>query len=428
MIPYAQARLVAEHADPVGTEIVSIERALNRIAAQDVRSDDDIVPFARAAMDGFAISSADTLGADAGGVRLPVAATTYAGDDKLHHRPRTATAIATGAVLPLGADAVVAIEDTHAAGEAVVIPSGVPAGCHVFPPGEDARRGDHLVGRAERLGPGAVALLAAAGKSSISVFRRPRVALVCTGDELVAVHERPRLGQIRNSNASLIAASVWALGADVVSVQRCCDDRKALESAMAAALGEADLLLTTGGASNGPRDFVKDTLAALGAQFAFDSVALRPGKPTAIGRIRRAWVGVLPGNPAAAFVAFTTLVRPLMARLSGRIARDPETVSARLRAPMHARAGRQHFVFAKLGHDRSGFWAQPLGNQCSALVATAARADCLIALEPDNRDLSGGEAVWVEVIDWQGVDFSAHRRQAGFAHASIFGAARETHA
>lgn len=392
--------LMLEAATPVGIETVALDAAAGRVIARTLRADDDIVPYARSAMDGYAVRAADTTAAATASVTLRVAGSAYAGDEPIVLAPRSAIAIATGAPLPAGADAVAKSEDVLHSGSNVVLSKPLSPGDHVFMPGDDAKRGEELAGCGDMVTPGRAALLAAAGHAEVSVYRRPRVAVVCTGDEIVAVNERPGPGQVRNSNATLLAAQARADGADVVLVAQAGDRSGALRDVLGGALASCDLLITTGGASVGERDLVKGTLSALGVRFAFRSVALRPAKPTAFGRVGSTVVAVLPGNPAAAFVGYVALVRGVVRRLAGRREAFPPAVNATLQGRVHARADRHYVVFGRLARDGARFVVEPLDNQCSSLVRTSADANALIVIPPGGADRTFGATVEVEVFDW----------------------------
>ena len=228
------------------------------------------------------------------------------------------------------------------------------------------------------LNPGKLALLAFAGKPAVRVFRRPRVAIVCTGNELVDVAATPSHGQVRNSNAVALSALVLAAGGEPRYEGVAPDDRAALAAMLQRAQRGTDLLITTGGASAGERDFVKGVLIGLGADFRFTQVQMRPGRPFGFAMWEGIPVCVLPGNPAAAFVCFQKLVRPALALLSGRRATELPKLRAWLDTDLHGRRDRRYFVLARLRCDGAGFIVKPLANQCAALVSTAADANAIV--------------------------------------------------
>jgi molybdenum cofactor synthesis domain-containing protein len=221
------------------------------------------------------------------------------------------------APIPGGADAVIPHERVARRGASIRIFAPVSPGDSVFPPGEDFHDGDELIAAGEILNPGKLALLAFAGKPSVCVFRRPRVALVCTGNELVDISATPARGQVRNSNAVALSALVLAAGGEPRYEGVATDNHAVLAAMLERARRGADLLITTGGASEGERDLVKSVLTDLGAVLRFTHVAMRPGRPFGFAEWGGVPVCVLPGNPAAAFVCFHKLVRPALMRISG---------------------------------------------------------------------------------------------------------------
>ncbi len=393
-------------------ENVALDDALGRVAAARAAADDDAVPFPRSAMDGYAVRASECASATQDNpIELPVAGQVFAEKGESTLAPGTALTITTGAPIPLGADAVIPHERTERFRTSVRIFAPVAPGDSVFPPGEDFRRGDELIATGEVLNPGKLALLAFAGKPWVRVFRRPRVAIICTGNELVDVAATPTRGQVRNSNAVALSALVLAAGGKPRYEGVALDDRASLAAILERAKRGADLLITTGGASAGERDFVKSVLAGLGAEFRFSQVQMRPGRPFGFATWDGMPVCVLPGNPAAAFVCFHKLVGPTLARLSGRRVTELPRLHARLDTELHARPGRPHFVLARVHCEAEGFIVKPLANQCSALVRTAADANAIVTVHEKTGEsaagLRRGEMVDVEVFDWPSVFVSS---------------------
>jgi molybdopterin molybdotransferase len=400
-IPFEHAVARIEAAcERLESETIALENAAGRILARTLVAEDDLVPFARSAMDGFAIAAADTRERRSFSVR----GRAYAERARSQrHEPGTATAIATGAPIPLGADAVVPFEDVVERDGTIVLEgnAAIRTGDHVFPPGEDARRGDILAREGESLRPQILALLASAGHATLDVFRRPRASVITSGEEIVAVSARPAFGEIRNSNATAVAAALAAFGADVVRVEHVRDDRDALRHAIANAAECSDLVVTTGGASVGERDFVKPALDDLGAAFAFRSVAMRPARPSAFARLGEGRVLALPGNPAAVSVALAELARVAVGRLAGRTDARLSRVTARLRGEIHGKGDRTYFAFVALGIDADGVLeATALENQCSALTRTSADASGFAVVAPERGDVHDGDTIEVDVFDW----------------------------
>ena len=401
-------RTILSTVQPLSEENVALAHALGRVTATSVVAEEDAVPFPRSAMDGFAVGASDcALATEKNPIELPVAGQVFAEKGESTLAPGTALTITTGAPIPRGADAVIPQERTERNGASVRIFAPVAPGDCVFPPGEDFRHGDELIAMGEVLNPGKLALLAFAGKFSVRVFRRPRVAIVCTGNELVDVAVKPAHGQVRNSNAAALSALVRAAGGEPRYEGAAPDNHADLAAILQRARLDADLLITTGGASAGERDLVKSALTGLGAEFHFTHVAMRPGRPFGFAEWDGVPVCVLPGNPAAAFVCFHKLVGPALARLSGHSACELPRVRARLDIELHARPGRPHFVLARVRCESQNFVVEPLANQCSALVRTAADANAIVTVHEKSRESAAGlsrhEMVEVEVFDWSSV-------------------------
>ena len=303
--------------------------------------------------------------------------------------------IMTGAPLPAGADAVVMVEYTESQDERVKFQQGVRTGENVVPQGSEAHAGAGILSRRRRLGAGDLGLLATVGKSLVSVYVRPEVAILSTGDEVVPVERRPEWFQIRNSNAVTLAAQVAAAG----GVPRCLgtapDRPEALRSMIQEGLGSS-LLLLSGGVSAGKYDFVEPVLAELGAEFFFQSVALRPGKPLVFGRAAGKFFFGLPGNPVSTFVTFALFARPALAFLGGGEFRPPLFLRARLAAPLAQRSGLTAFLPARI--DRSS--GEPVVNlvtwQGSGDMVALAAADCFLVVHPGETSLAARE--WVDVM------------------------------
>jgi molybdopterin molybdotransferase len=319
------------------------------------------------------------------------------------HVRGTATAIATGAPLPFGADAVIPIEDVGRHGDHISVIRTVTPGDHIFPPGEDAKKGEVLITAGKRLHAGSLALLASAGINRLQVFRRVRVAIVCTGDELVPVDATPALGEIRNSNGLMLTTLVEECGGEVVQCDVVPDVLTELRSALQKAFENADIVITSGGASSGPRDFVKASLASLETDFLFRSVAMRPGRPMAFGKRHGTTVAVLPGNPAAAFVGFMELVRPALLRLAGLFEARLARVTAQIReGKAKAKLDRCSFLFASIAFDKpnSAPALTLLANQCSSLTRTAAAANSLVVLPSSSNTYGCGDVVQADILPW----------------------------
>lgn len=406
MTSFEEARkTILSTVQPVEATRVSLRDALGRIAAETIVADADAVPFPRSAMDGYAVRATEcTRATQEHPVELPLVGQVFAEQTESTLVPGTTLAITTGAPLPFGADAMIPYELIERHGDTIHIFAPVASGDRVFPPGEDIHRGDELVVAGEFLRAGNLALLAFAGATHLQACQRPRVAVLCNGQELVDPGVTPGRGQVRNSNAVLLSSLVAEFGGLPNDRGTAPDDLAVLSDMLESAGHDSDLLITTGGASKGERDLVKGVLKDLGAKFLFEQVAMRPGKPFGFAMWRGKPVCVLPGNPAAAFVCFQELVRPALARLAGKQDVSLPVVRARLQVSLHARSERRYFVLARLDLTANGFAVTPLDNQCSALVRTAADSNAIIVVRETSSEgasrVNSGEFVDVEVLEW----------------------------
>lgn len=297
---------------PVG-ERVTLSEARGRVLAADIRAVMDIPHWDNSAMDGFAVNAASTQDAP---VRLSITGEIGAGDAAAAPlEPTMATGIMTGAPVPLGADAVIPVEDAHVVDGQLVVRQPIAVGRHVRRRGEDVRADDVVVRAGRLLDAVDLAAAVAAGHAEAEVYRRPRVAVIATGAELVPPGTRLGPGQIYDSNSVLLAGLIVEAGGEVLMTARCGDDSRGFVTVLEAAL-EADLVVTSGGVSMGTRDVVKEVLAGPGMEFT--TVAMQPGKPQACGVVDGTPIVCLPGNPVSVFVSFHVFVAPLMRRMAGR--------------------------------------------------------------------------------------------------------------
>lgn len=372
----------------LAAEEVPLAAAHGRVLAEDVAAAGDVPPFANSAMDGFALRAASMDGP----LRLtgesragaPFAGTVAAGE---------AVRISTGAALPAGADAVVPVERTSLQGDVVSVEGAVSAGDHVRGAGEDLRAGAVVARRGSRLGPAELGVAAGAGRARVLVARRPRVAIVATGDELVAAGEPLGPGQIHDSNALALAALAVEAGAEVVASLRAGDGQAATVEALRSALSQADLVLTSGGVSVGPHDHVKAALAELGVRERFWRVALRPGKPTWFGDRDGVLVLGLPGNPVSALVTFTLFARPALAALQG--APPPRRRRLVLAEPIARHETRDEAVRVCLDDDGR---ARVTGPQGSHQLSSMLGADALAIVPRGTGRMDVGATVLAEEL------------------------------
>ena len=370
--------------------------ALGSTLAEDVRTDRDVPPFRNSAMDGYAVRAADVGSAP---TRLRVVERISAG--VMPQRAvgaGEAARIMTGAPLPEGADTVVRIEDTDAGTELVTVTVATPAGTSVREAGEDKRAGTLALERGTVLRPAEIGVLGTVGCARPVVTRRPRVAVISTGDELVELDAPIAPGQIRDSNRYAIAAAVRAAGAEAITPGIVRDDPSLLRAALVSGAESCDAIVTIGGVSVGDHDHVKPALESLGSMD-FWSIAIRPGRPLAFGEIgsRRTPVFGLPGNPVSSLLTFDLFVRPALLRMWGRTHLQRPRTTARLLDYIHKPAGLR--FYARGIHDLGAGTVRTTGPQGSNLLSSLSRANCLIDVPQESTQAVAGSTVTVILTD-----------------------------
>ena len=380
-------RLVLERTrGPAATERVATDAAAGRVLAADARATVDLPPHDSSAMDGYAVRAADTPG------RLPVVARIAAGRPAARPlRPGEAMAIATGGVVPAGADAVVPVEAAVEHGDDVELLEAARSGAHVRPRGGDVPAGDVVVSRGTRLAPPQLGALAAAGVAEVEVARAPSVAVLATGTELRRPGERLEAGQVYEANGVILTAAARDFGAQARRLEAVEDDPAEHRRALAEAL-DADVVVSSGGVSVGPHDLVRAVAAELGVEEVFWGVAVRPGKPVAFGVRGRTLVFGLPGNPVSALVGFHLFVRPALLALQGHADPLPVYEPGRLGAPVR-RAPRVQLLRARRRLAGDEVELDPLRGQESHMIARAAAADALVVVPAGEGELPAGAPV-----------------------------------
>ena len=387
----ARARVLAG-LSPVGAETIALAQAFGRVLAANVQARLTQPPADVSAMDGYAMRAADA----ASGARLRVVGAAPAGrpfDGTL--KWGEAVRLFTGSIIPPGADCVLLQEDAQAEAETVIVGEAPRAGQHIRRQGQDFAAGDLLLPAGRRLGARDVGLAAAGNHPWLAVHRRPRVAVLATGDELSLPGEAIGAGGIVSSNAHCLAALVREAGAEATVLPVAGDTAAAIAAAAAAARG-ADMLVTTGGASVGDHDLVQAGLGGVGFRLNFWKIAMRPGKPMIFGDLDGMPVLGLPGNPVSAFVCAILFLLPALARLSGLAACGPLEEAAVLGAPVRANDHRADHLRASLTRGADGGWvATPFVRQDSALLRALAGADALVLRAPFAPALDTGASVRV---------------------------------
>jgi molybdopterin molybdotransferase len=424
VLSFEEARqLVEQHAARVGArevETMDLLASVGRVLAEEMAADRDFPPFDRAARDGYAVRAEDLAQIPA---RLEIVGEVKAGDwpdpASCTVGPGKAVGIMTGAPLPAGADAVVMVEHTSLAtslaGAFVEVRRKVSQGENFVPRGSEARAGQLLLDRGRRLDQAGVAIAASVGKGRVQVYRKPRVAVLATGDELVEIHETPTPAQIRNSNSYSLAAQVQAAGGEAVRLPIAPDERTRLRALVEEGL-RCDLLLLAGGVSMGKYDLVEQVLGELGAEFYFTGAKIQPGKPVVFGSCEgdtsasadgasaaRTRTGVsaphkqyffgLPGNPVSTMVTFELFARPMIEALAGMAPRPLIFLSARLKSEIRTKTGLKRFLPAVLSGEFENAEVELARWQGSGDIAALARANCYVVVPPDRERIEAGERV-----------------------------------
>jgi molybdopterin molybdotransferase len=393
MMPPGEAfTLLKKMLKPLGTEEVPLDQAGGRVLAGDITARWDLPPFANSAMDGYALRAEDTAAARPDTpLRLSLASRPLAaGDGSLSPlAPGQTARIFTGAPVPSGADAVVMQEAVSPApeGDAVVLTRPAKPGDHIRPAGEDVKAGDPLLPAGRRLRPYEIGLLAAQGIRQVTVNRRPRIALLITGDELTSGDAPPAFGRIYDSNGPALKAALERWGVTVEAPRRVKDDLTALQTALGDALNRADMALISGGVSVGDRDYTVRAVKGIGATVIFWRLAIKPGKPHLFavkpGPQGDKFIFGLPGNPLSALVCLEEFVRPALEGLEGRRMSLPSYhLRGRAENDYPRSPDRTHYLFCQARSNGEGFLLHILRPQGSARLAMACRADALARVPP----------------------------------------------
>lgn len=403
LLSFADARsLVEEHAaklPPTDPELLSLLDAVGLVLAEDLRADRDFPPFPRATRDGFAVRAANVNTTPA---RLKCVGELKAGasieQSAVEVHAGEAVEIMTGAPVPQGADAVVMVEYTERDDAQITVQRSVLAGENVVPAGSEARKGEVMVPRGTRVNHTTIAIAAAIGRAEFAAYRRPRVAILATGDELVDINLPPGPNEIRNSNSYSLAAQVYEAGGDTTILPVARDDAGEIELLVRRGL-TADLLLLSGGVSMGKYDLVEQALEKLGADFFFTGVLIQPGKPLVFGEAtlgakKTPFFG-LPGNPVSTMVTFQLFVKPLLDALAGETPQPLPFAQARLKSDLRTKTGLTRFLPGKLGGSHEQPEVEIVRWHGSGDLMAAARANCYIVVPPDRETFAAGEPMTV---------------------------------
>ncbi len=416
----AAQRVVLESVATFGAEQVKLEQSLGRVLAEEVRANRDQPPYDISAMDGYALRSADLAVIPA---TLEIIEDIKAGDMPTKTLAAGQCArIMTGAPMPQGADAVIRVEDTQAIDSGFPHPNPPPDGeganvslrenlfdrvqiNQAVKPGNDIRRlgenmrnGEVVLAPGTAITPGVIGVLATVKCAQVQVYRRPRVAILSTGNELEGLDEPVDPNKIPNSNSYALMGQVQALGIEPVLLGIARDDPVELEQYLRRGL-EYDVLLVSGGTSVGVHDYVRPTIEALGAQMLFWRVSMKPGHPVAFGKIGEKIIFGLPGNPVSSMVCFEEFVVPALRRMMGHARTHRRTIAARMTHNVKHQPGRTEFIRVLLAKEQDGYAATSTGAQGSGMLLSMARADGLAVLPAECNGLAAGSMVVVQLLD-----------------------------
>jgi molybdenum cofactor synthesis domain-containing protein len=386
----------------LGVEEAVLLEAYDRVLSEDVVSTLDIPPFNRSTVDGYAVKAEDTFGAD----ENKPATLKVSGVVSVGEQPRVkvgkgeAVEIVTGAPIPEGADAVVMLEDTEREDSELRVFSPATVNENVMKRGSDIKKGEAALKKGQVLGSSEIGVLAALGLTKVKVSRIPMVAVLSTGGEVTEPGKPLRQGKIYDINAYSISAAVVESGAKPVYLGVVPDDKAALSKALQTALASADMVITSGGVSVGPRDYTPQIVDSLGKPgIVVYGIAVKPGKPTTVGFVGDKTVFSLPGHPTSALLIFYLLARPLIQQLAGRPVTQMKTVRAVAGSRMFSAKGRRTFVMVKLMFDKScRLIAEPVETGASGAITTLAKADGFVEIPENEQFADAGEEVTVALF------------------------------
>ncbi|MFZ3215450.1 MAG: gephyrin-like molybdotransferase Glp [Candidatus Acidiferrales bacterium] len=381
-------------APPPQTETIEFgqdpSRVLGRIAAEDVRADRNYPPFNRASRDGFAVRAAD---AARPGTTLRLIGESRAGvpfDGVVE--PGTSVQIMTGAPMPRGANAIVMLEYARTEGESVVLEQAAHEGAHFVLEGQETRVGESVIARGKRISYAEVAMAAQVGRTRMAVAKKPRVSILSTGDEVVPTDQAPKRFQIRNSNNASLAAQISLAGGEPQMLGNAPDSPAELRARIEQAL-DADIVALTGGVSVGKYDLVEQVLRELGAEFYFDSVAIRPGKPAVFGFCKGKPVFGLPGNPVSTMVTFELFVVPAIELLGGRAPQPLALLKARVAHPLNEKPPLAHFLPARVSWPDGEPTVEAIHWEGSGDIGAVVRGNCFLVVHEAKLSYAAGEMV-----------------------------------
>jgi molybdopterin molybdotransferase len=391
---------VLSHIQPLGSEKVSILEGLGRVIAEDIYANRDIPPFDNSGMDGYAVRCEDIQNASLNHpVHLEVIEDLPAGFVSKKGLERgKAIRIMTGASIPKGADTIVPVEDTKQEENFVSIFEPVSPGGYIRKAGEDVRRRECVISKGDLIRPAEVGMLASVGRSFVSVFQRPLVAILCTGEELVDVDGDLGGVKIVSSNSYTLAAQVRDCGAIPIQLGIARDRKEEIKEKLLQGM-RSDVLISSAGVSVGDYDFVKEALSELGMEMIFWRVAMKPGKPVVFGLLQGKPVFGLPGNPVSSMVSFEQFVRPSLLKMMGHRQLFRPVIEAILKEDIRKRSGRRHFIRGSVSFQNEQYVVTLTGAQGSGILKSMVKANGLIVVPEDQELVKAGDRVKVQLLD-----------------------------
>lgn len=384
---------------PVGVEGVALSEAHDRVLAEDIVAPMDVPPFDRSTVDGYAVRAVDTFGADEDTpVTLKLSGQVTIGETPgiIVENGMTAE-IVTGAPMPKGADAVVMVEYSTRRDDNVFLNRPVSKGENTMEAGSDIHKGETVLKKNQRLSSREIGVLAALGSTEVEVYRRPKVAILSTGAEVVELGKPLPSGKIYDINAHSFSAAVLECGGEPINLGIVRDETNQLKAAVKKALNSADAVITSGGVSVGPKDIIPQVVDTLGKPgIIISRIAVKPGKPTTIAVIEGKPVFCLPGHPTSSLLMFHMIVRPLICKMAGRPDETPTTLKAVAETKMFPAKGRRTFVMVNLEYDETGqLFASPVPTGLSGAITTLAKADGFVEIEEKQQFVNAGDEVTV---------------------------------
>ncbi|MGZ3559540.1 MAG: molybdopterin molybdotransferase MoeA [Thermodesulfobacteriota bacterium] len=391
---------ILSHIHPLGFEKVSLLDALGRVIGEDVYARRDIPPLDNSAMDGYALRSVDVREASPDRpLQLEVIEDLPAGYISAKKLEKgKAIRIMTGAPVPKGADTVIPVEETKKENGSVLIFRAATSGENIRKSGEDVKKGDRVISEGDKVRPAEVGMLASVGRSFVSVYQRPLVAILCTGDELVDVDGDLDEVKIVSSNSYTLGAQVKDSGAIPLQLGIARDRKEEIEEKLRQGI-RADVLISSAGVSVGDYDFVKDVMKRLGMEMVFWKVAMRPGAPLAFGIIGEKPVFGLPGNPVSSMISFEQFVRPSLLKMMGNRKLFRPAVEAVLKEDIKKMAGKRYFIRGSVSFEKNQYFVTSTGEQGSGILRSMVRANGLIVIPEEQEIVRAGERVKVQLLD-----------------------------